>query len=96
MGLDGIASLPEHYSTAASCLSSASGLFSMVSEGNGGSELVKGWKSISISADLYEQAKAFFERNREELRIREGIGSLTGFLNFCVRQYFRKNGIIAE
>lgn len=47
-----------------------------------------------ISDELYERAKEYYENNKEELKLRDGIRSLTGFINFSIREYLKEKGII--
>lgn len=56
--------------------------------------LVDGWRPVVISDELYERAREYYEENKEELRLRDGIRSLTGFINFCIREHLKGKGII--
>jgi len=56
--------------------------------------MVHGWRPVVISDDLYEKAKEYSEENMEELRLREGIRSLTAYINFCLREYLKEKEII--
>jgi hypothetical protein len=56
--------------------------------------MTDGWKPVVIEAGLYEVIKAYYEENQEELKLREGIRSLTAFINCCLREYLKKIGAI--
>jgi len=56
--------------------------------------MVKGWRPVVIATELYEKAKEYYEENMEELRLRDGIRSLTAFINFCLREYLKEKEII--
>ena len=47
-----------------------------------------------VPDELYEKTKEYYEHNREELKLRHGIRSLTAFISYCIREYFKQNGII--
>jgi len=52
------------------------------------------WTSVSIPAEIYEKAKKYYEEHEEELRIKYGIRSLSSFISFCLREYFKELGVI--
>ncbi|MCW4020184.1 MAG: hypothetical protein NWF14_03010 [Candidatus Bathyarchaeota archaeon] len=56
--------------------------------------MANGWRPIVIPDEIYERAKGYYEENREELKLRNGIRSLTGFLNFCIREFLKEQKII--
>lgn len=56
--------------------------------------MVDGWKPVVVSEELYEAAKEYYEENEQELKLREGIRSLTAFVNCCIREYLKTKGAI--
>ena len=56
--------------------------------------MVKGWHSMAIEEVLYSMAKKYYERNKEDLKLRQGIRSLSGFINYCLREQLKKIGAI--
>jgi hypothetical protein len=56
--------------------------------------MVDGWRPVVIPAEIYEKAKEYYEAHEEELKLRDGVRSLTGFLNFCIREFMKQKGII--
>ena len=56
--------------------------------------MVKGWKPVVIPTEVYEVCQTYYEENAEDLKLREGIRSLTGFVNHCLREYLKKIGVI--
>ena len=56
--------------------------------------MVDGWRPVVIPEEIYVRAKEYYEENKDELKLRHGVRSLTGFLYFCIREYLKENGII--
>jgi len=56
--------------------------------------MVDGWKPVVIGEELYDAVKEYYEQNEKELKLREGIRSLTGFINSCIREYLKGRGVI--
>jgi len=56
--------------------------------------MAKGWKPVVVAEELYEYARKYYLENKEELKLKDGVRSLTGFINFCLREYLKENGII--
>ena len=56
--------------------------------------MADGWRPVVIPEEIYDRAKEYYEENKEELKLRNGVRSLTGFLYFCIREYLKENGII--
>ena len=56
--------------------------------------MVEGWRPVVIPKELYDKAKEYYEENNEELKLRQGIRSLTAFIAFCIREHFKEKGII--
>ena len=56
--------------------------------------MVSGWRPVVIPDEIYEKAKEYYEANKEELKLRQGIRSLTAFISYCIREYFKEHGII--
>jgi len=56
--------------------------------------MVEGWTTISIPEEIYEKAKKYYIKHQQELKVKHGVRSLTAFFNFCLREYFKKLGII--
>ena len=56
--------------------------------------MVAGWRPVVFPDELYEKAKEYYEQNREELKLKHGIRSLTAFISYCIREYFKEKGII--
>ena len=56
--------------------------------------MVKGWRPIVVPEELYSAAKEYYERNKEELKLKEGVRSLTAFISHCIREYLKGKGII--
>ena len=56
--------------------------------------MVEGWKPVVIPDELLEKAKEYYEKNKEELKLRHGIRSMTAFISYCIREYMKSKGII--
>ena len=56
--------------------------------------MADGWKPIVVPKEIYEKAQQYYEKNVEELKLKYGVRSLTGFMNFCIREYLKEKGII--
>ncbi|MEM2145541.1 MAG: hypothetical protein QW279_09280 [Candidatus Jordarchaeaceae archaeon] len=56
--------------------------------------MADGWRPIVVPEEIYERVKKYYDENKEELRLKYGVRSLTGFLNFCIREYLKEKGII--
>lgn len=56
--------------------------------------MVEGWRPVVIAVELYEVAEAHYKEHEKELKLKRGVRSLTGFINFCVREYMKDKGII--
>jgi len=58
--------------------------------------MVKNWRPVVIPEELYQTCKNYYEENKEDLKLREGIRSLTAFINFCIREYLKEIGVIQK
>lgn len=56
--------------------------------------MVDGWKPVVIPEEIYETAMQYYEEHKEELKLNDGVRSLSGFIYFCIREYLKENGII--
>lgn len=56
--------------------------------------MVNGWRPVVVPDELYDKAKQYYEENKEELKLKNGIRSLTGFMNFCIREFLKEKGAI--
>ena len=56
--------------------------------------MVKGWKPVVVPDELFDVATGYYEKNKEQLRLKHGVRSLTAFFNYCIRQYLKSKGII--
>ena len=56
--------------------------------------MVEGWSPVVVPTELYEKAKEYYEGNKEELKLRHGVRSVTAFVAFCIREYFKEKEII--
>ena len=54
----------------------------------------EGWKPVVVCEELFDAARQYYEENKEELKLKEGIRSLTGFIGHCVREYMKSEEII--
>jgi len=61
---------------------------------SGKCELVKRWRPIAISDEIYEVIDKYYKDHEEELKIKYGVRSRTAFVNWCLREYFKEKGII--
>ena len=57
-------------------------------------EMVDNWISVSIPKEIYDKAKEYYETHEEELRLKNGIRSFTGYIAFCVRKTLIEMGAI--
>ena len=57
-------------------------------------KMVDGWRPVVIPDEIFEVAKEHYEEHKEELKLKDGVRSLTGFINFCIREYLKEQGII--
>jgi len=56
--------------------------------------MADGWRPIVVPDEIYERARKYYDENKEELKLKNGVRSLTGFLNFCIREYLKEKEII--
>ena len=56
--------------------------------------MVDGWKPVVIPEEIYEVAKQHYEEHEKELKLKNGVRSLTGFISYCIREYWKEKGII--
>ena len=56
--------------------------------------MAEGWRTVVVPDELYERAKEYYQENKEELKLINGVRSITGFINFCIREYLKDKGII--
>ena len=56
--------------------------------------MAKGWKPIVIADELYEACREYYEKNKKELKVREGVRSVSAFIAYCIREYMKDKGII--
>ncbi len=56
--------------------------------------MVSGWRPVVIPDELYQRAREYYEENKDELKLRHGVRSLTAFVSYCLREYFKENGVI--
>ena len=56
--------------------------------------MVEGWKTVVNPEEIYEVAQKHYEVHKDALRVKDGVRSLTGFINFCIREYLKAKGII--
>lgn len=56
--------------------------------------MVDGWRPVVIAEEIYEVSQQHYEEHKDELKLRNGVRSLTGFINFCIREYLKEKGII--
>jgi len=54
--------------------------------------MVDGWKPVVIPTEIYEKAREYYEEHKGELKLRDGIRSLTAFIGFCLREYLKEKG----
>ena len=56
--------------------------------------MVDGWKPVIIADEIYEVAQQHYEEHEKELKLKYGVRSLTGFINFCIRERLKEQGIL--
>ena len=56
--------------------------------------MTDGWRPATIEEEPYEVLKAYYEDNKEDLKLREGIRSSSAFINYCLREQLKKIGAI--
>jgi len=56
--------------------------------------MVDGWKPVVVGEELHDAAREYYEANEVELKLKEGVRSLTGFINYTIREYLKEKGII--
>jgi hypothetical protein len=56
--------------------------------------MADGWRPIVVPVEVYDLAQKYYEENKAELKLKYGVRSLTGYLNFCIREYLKEKGII--
>jgi len=54
----------------------------------------KGWKSLAVPTEVYERVIKFYDEKKDELKLKNGVRSLTSFLNFCIREYLKEKQAI--
>ena len=56
--------------------------------------MVEGWKPVMIPTEIYDVCKAHYEENKEDLKLKQGIRSVSAFINYCLREQLKKIGAI--
>ena len=56
--------------------------------------VAEGWKAISIPTEVYEPLKDYYEGQREELRVKDGVRSLSAYISFVLREYLKEKKVI--
>ena len=56
--------------------------------------MVRGWRPVVVSVELYQVIRDYYDENKEELKLRHGIRSLSAYVSFCLREYLKEKGII--
>ena len=56
--------------------------------------MVEGWKPVVIPDEIYEKAKEYYDENKLELKLKHGVRSLTAYISYCIREYWKEKGII--
>ena len=56
--------------------------------------MVDGWKPVVIPEEIYDVAQRHYEEHEKELKLRNGVRSLTGFISYCIREYMKEKEII--
>ena len=57
-------------------------------------KMVDGWKPVVVPEEIYDKVKEHYDTNKEDLKLREGIRSLTGFINYAIREYLKEKRLI--
>jgi len=57
--------------------------------------MANGRKQIIVPDEIHEQAKKYFEENKEELKLKYRVRSPGSFLSFCLREFLKKKEIIS-
>ena len=53
-----------------------------------------GWITISVRKELFEAARKYYRERREELKLKDGVRSFKGLVNFALREHMKDRGII--
>lgn len=56
--------------------------------------MVDGWKPVVIPEELYDVVKEEYQKKEADLKLRENVRSLTGFIAFLVREQLKEKGVI--
>ena len=56
--------------------------------------MAEGWKSLAVPIEVYGRAMKFYVEKKDELKLKNGVRSLTGFINFCIREYLKEKQVI--
>ena len=56
--------------------------------------MVDGWKPVVIPEEIYDVAQQYYEKHEKELKLKNGVRSLTGFISFAIREYMKEKSII--
>jgi len=56
--------------------------------------MAEGWKSLAVPIEVYGRAIKFYDEKKDELKLKNGVRSLTSFLNFCIREYLKEKQAI--
>lgn len=57
--------------------------------------MVEGWRPVVVPEEIYKRVKKYYEDNEGELKLKYGVRSVSGFLNFCIREYLKEKGAIS-
>lgn len=56
--------------------------------------MVDGWKPIVIAEEIFDKLKEHYNDNKEDLKLKEGVRSLTGYVGFLLRETMKEKKII--
>jgi len=56
--------------------------------------MVDGSRPVVVPEEVFERAKEYYEENKEDLKLRDGIKCLTGFINYALREHLKHMGVI--
>ena len=56
--------------------------------------MADGWRSLYVPEEVYKRAKKYYDEEKDELKLKNGVRSPTSFINFCIREYLKEKEII--
>ena len=52
--------------------------------------MAKGFKTVTISIEVYDKLREYYEKHAEELKFKHDVRSFTAFARFAINRYLER------